>query len=255
MIRKMNKFKTTRADIDNLLHSNGTFPLKKPKRSMYANDAAKKFYHDAKKEFEKQPTPLSSEEKEALKGLKCKFEENNRAIDELRQKVAALAGVKQKLHPMNIKHIRQRVRPKSANAATSFASRIPKVSSEFPPIKQAFSPKAAETVLNPEEQEGQKQYDVLTHVGEPFSPSSKVQVYCTVGHSMGQIKKDFVNIGVILYFDGENVGEKGVNLPRSLDHTDRNITILMSCDTTIIPWKKVLFSLASQQLNPGRKNV
>ena len=53
MIRKMNKFKTTRADIDNLLHSNGTFPPKKPKRSMYANDAAKKFYHDAKKEFEK----------------------------------------------------------------------------------------------------------------------------------------------------------------------------------------------------------
>ena len=108
MIRKMNKFKTTRADIDNLLHSNGTFPPKKPKRSMYANEAAKKIYYDAKKEFEKQPTPLSSEEKEELKGLKSKFEENNRAIDELRRKVAALAGGKQRLNPTNVKHIRQK---------------------------------------------------------------------------------------------------------------------------------------------------
>ena len=160
MIHKINKFKTTRADIDNLLHSNGTFHPRKPKRSMYANEAAKKIYYDAKKEFEKQPTPLSSEEKEELKGLKSKFEENNRAIDELRRKVAALAGGKQRLNPTNVKHIRQKVRPKSANAATSFASRIPKVSSELPAIKQAFSPKTNETMVNPEDQEGQKQYDV-----------------------------------------------------------------------------------------------
>ena len=237
MIRKMNKFKTTRADIENLLHSNGTFRPRKPKRSIYANEAAKKFYHDAKKEFEKQPTPLSHEEKDEMNGLKRKFEANARTIDELRRKVAALAGGKQRLNPTNVKHIRQRVRPKSANASTSFASRIPKVTSGLPAIKQAFSPKPSKNVLNPEEEEGQKQYEVRPHVGDPLSPSSKVQVYCTVGHYMGKIKKDFVNLGVILYFDGENSREEGIGLPRSLPRSYRprhnNTYVVRYNDNTI----------------------
>ena len=45
------------------------------------------------------PSPKGNNTPKKIGGGDGIIEENNRAIDELRQKVAALAGGKQKLHP------------------------------------------------------------------------------------------------------------------------------------------------------------
>ena len=237
MIKRINKFKTKKEDILDLLHSNGTFKPRKPKRADYANDEHKKFYHDVKKAQKNQPVPLSHDEKEEMNKLKEKYDKNQKSINEMRQRIAAIAGGKSNLNPTNVKHIRRnsKRRPKSANDATSYRNK------KLPEIKSTTSPLNSynNTILNPEEHEGQKEYEAQSHVGKPFEVDSKVQVYCTVGHSMGRIKKDFVNTGIILYFDNEKNKMKNdekiftKRLPRTFKPRYNNTYVIRYNDNAI----------------------
>ena len=208
--QKVQRFKTTKTEVLKVLTENGDI---QPNISRYSGPGDTAIYEPMGRRPD-MPIALDGKEKAVFQSLKSEFDENNRALQDLRDRVAQLAGGKHRLRSKKV----QTPIPSFEREATGEMG-LP--SSPTIPRHKCLS--------------------ILPHDGAPLELGSKVQVFCEVAKSMGHIKHNFVRGGKVVYFD------KG--LPPKLQHgkEESDVTLLdkseykgrcQHCTRMMVPGKR-----------------
>jgi Ca2+-binding EF-hand superfamily protein len=215
MKRRINKFKTTKKEILNELRQNGEIKAS-GNRDAESITLRDKIIVNRQDHLEEHGVPLTVEEKKYLSKLQEEFEANNSLLERLRDRVYSLSHSSYK-------------RTKHVQAASTLS--IPHFRNKDGG-DEGMAPDDADDIVPADTDDMEPADDRLVglavHEGDPIPEKSKVEVFCRIGKFMGKKKKNFINSGVIVFFDNATPtrGIEKVNCAVDFDITRRSISHL-----------------------------